>query len=78
MTEKIYLDRLTQDSVSLRKQQFTTVEGVEFTVGEPWRKAYVNSTAGRATVASEVGEPYKTAIIAIWGSTPTVAESVSQ
>lgn len=74
MNEKIYLDMLTQDSVSLRKQQYTTIDGIEYPIGSPWRRAYVNSTQGRAAVQTEVSEPYKTAIFAVWGTTPTVME----
>jgi hypothetical protein len=74
MVEKITLDMLTQNSVSLKKQQYTTVDGVEYPIGQPWRRAYVNSTQGRAQVEAEVQEPYKTAIFAVWGDTPTVTE----
>lgn len=72
MNEKISLDALNQDSVSIKKQQHAAVEGVEYTVGEPWRRAYTNSISGREQVESEVAEPYKTAILSVWGDTPTV------
>ncbi len=75
MNEKIYLDMLTQDSVSLRKQQFTTIDGVEYPIGQPWRRAYVNSISGRAQVQAEVPEPYRTAIFAVWGDAPTVDDT---
>jgi len=74
MFEKITLDMLTQDSVSIKKQQYTTVESVEYPIGEPWRRAYANSTQGRAQVQAEVAEPYRSAIFAVWGDTPTVTE----
>lgn len=74
MSEKITLDMLTQDSVSLKKQQCVVVEGTEYPIGEPWRRAYVNSTKGREQVQTEVAAPYKTAIFAVWGTTPSVTE----
>ena len=74
MNEKITLDMLTQDSVSLKKQQYTTVDGKEYPIGEPWRRAYINSAQGRAQVQSEVPEPYLSAIMAVWGDAPTVEE----
>jgi hypothetical protein len=74
MNEKIYLDMLTQDSVSFRKQQFTTVEGKEYPIGEPWRRAYVNSIQGREQVNAEVAEPYRSVIMLMWGDAPTVTE----
>ena len=72
MNEKIYLDMLTQDSVSFRKQQFITVSGVDHVIGEPWRKAYVNNTMGREEVSSEIPEPLLSQIMAVWGLTPTI------
>ena len=72
--EKFFLDMLTQDSVSVRKQKFVTVDGVEYPIGDPWRRAYVNSIVGRQQVQDEVPEPYKTAIFAVWGNAPTVSE----
>jgi hypothetical protein len=74
MTEKITLDILTENGVSLRKQNYATVDGTEYPIGQPWRRAYINSISGRAKVESEVAEPYKTAIFAVWGDTPTVIE----
>lgn len=73
MQEKISLDMLTQDNVSLHKQQITVIDGVEYSIGQPWRRAYVNSTQGRTQVQTEADEPYRTAILAVWGDTPTVA-----
>ena len=72
--EKIFLDMLTPESVSVRKQKFATVDGVEYPIGDPWRRAYVNSIVGRQQVQDEVPEPYKTAIFAVWGNAPTVSE----
>jgi hypothetical protein len=74
MIEKITLDMLTQDSVSLKKQQYTIVDGVEYAIGEPWRRAYVNSISGRQQVKGEVAEPYKSVILMMWGDSPTVTE----
>lgn len=74
MIEKISLDMLTPTSVSVKKQQYVEVNGVEYPIGEPWRRAYVNSTAGRQQVQDEVPEPYRAAIFAVWGDTPTVAD----
>ena len=74
MVEKITLDMLNQDGVSIKKQQFTVVGGVEYAIGEPWRRAYINSVRGRQEIENEVPEPYLSAIMAVWGDTPTVVE----
>lgn len=75
MIEKITLDLLTANSVSIKKQQYALVDGKEYAVGEPWRRAYVNSEKGREQVNTEVIEPYSTAIFAVWGDTPTVDDT---
>jgi hypothetical protein len=74
MIEKITLDALTSDSVSVQKQKYTIVDGKEYPIGEPWRRAYVNSIQGRQQLQAEVSEPYLSAIMAVWGDAPTVTE----
>lgn len=76
MKMKITLDMLTQDSVSIKKQQYTMTDGKQYAIGEPWRKAYVNSISGRQQVENEVEEPYKTIIFMMWGDKPTVMEEI--
>lgn len=74
MIEKITLDMLTQDSVSVKKQQYIVQDGKEYAIGYVWRRAYVNSVQGRQQVQEEVLEPYKSVIMLMWANTPTVAE----
>jgi len=78
MIEKIMLDMLTQDSVSVKTQRYVVVEGVEYPIGEPHRRAYANSARGRQAVENEVPEPQRSAIFAVWGSEPTIADTVEQ
>ena len=75
MPEKITLDMLTQDSVSLKKEYMQEVNGKQETVGSPWRRAYANSPQGRIQAQSEIPEPYLTAIMTVWGDTPTVNDA---
>lgn len=74
MIEKIMLDMLTQDSVSVKIQRYVVVDGQEYPIGEPYRRAYVNSVRGRQAVENEVPEPYRSAIFAVWGDKPTVGD----
>lgn len=76
--EKYYLDMLTEESVSVRKQRLVELDGTEYPVGEPWRRAYVNSPSGRQQVMDEVAEPYRSAIFAVWGNEPTVVDPVGE
>lgn len=75
MIEKVTIDMLTANSVSIKKQNVTTINGVEYVIGEPWRRAYVNSIKGRTQLQVEVAEPYLTSIFGVWGNTATVAEA---
>lgn len=65
---------LTQNGVSVKKQQYIVQDGKEYAIGEPKRTAYVNSVQGRSQVQDEVIEPYKSAIMLIWGDEPTISE----
>lgn len=77
MKEKITLDMLSKDSVSLEKRQYIIQDGKEYTVGEPWRSTYYNSVSGRQQVQEEVPEPYKSVIMLLWGDTPTFEGSIA-
>lgn len=72
MIEKITLDMLTQRAVSVSWQQCTVINDVEYEIGEPRRRGYMNSVSGRAAIAEELPEAQANAIMAVWGDTPTV------
>lgn len=69
MIEKYIIDMLTENTVSVVKQKVTEIEGQELKVGEPHRKAYVNSVQGRLEVRQELPAPQVDAILAVWGET---------
>jgi hypothetical protein len=74
MIEKYILDMLTQDSVSVKKQAYITYMGQEYPIGEPWRRAYINSEYGRQQIVLELPQAQVNAIMAVWGDTPTITE----
>lgn len=76
MIEKITLDMLTQDSVSVKTQKYVEVEGTQYPIGEQHRKAYINSTRGRSEIENELPQEYKNAVFAVWGNEPTIVEDV--
>ena len=78
MIEKIMLDMLTENSVSVKTQRYVVVEGQEYPIGEPHRRAYANSARGRQAVENEVPEPQRSAIFAVWGDKPTVDDRVQE
>lgn len=75
MITQIALDMLTETGVSVKTQKYVEDGGVEYAVGEPHRRAYVNSERGRQEIASELPEPYLSAVMAVWGGAPTVEEA---
>lgn len=77
MEEKTILE-ITQDSVSVKKQNYTTLGGNKYAIGKLSSQGYYNSTKGRTEVQAEVTEPYLSAIMAVWGDTPTVTEVTTQ
>lgn len=78
MIEKITLDMLTQDSVSVKKQSYAVIGGVEYAIGEPSRCEYVNSALRRAAVEQELPQAQQNAIFAVWGDTPTMPDVPAQ
>lgn len=76
LTTKITLDMLTQDSVSVLKQQFLTFNNVEMQVGGNIQNTYTNSISGRKLIKSILPNDYYNAVIAVWGDTPTVEEII--
>ena len=72
--EKIILDMLTNDSVSVLKQQYITVDGTDIRVGENVRNAFMNTQTEREQLKEILPEEYYNAVMAVWGDTPTIAE----
>nr|WP_302120769.1 hypothetical protein [uncultured Ruminococcus sp.] len=76
LKEKITLDMLTADSVSVLRQQFLNYNGVEMQVGENIRNAYSNNEDDRALLKNILSEEYYNAVMAVWGDNPTVDEPI--
>ena len=74
LKEKITLDMLTKDSVSVLRQQFLNYDGVDMQVGENIRNAYENSPSGREQLKAVLSDEYYNAVMAVWGDNPTVDE----
>lgn len=73
---KISLDALNENSVTVKIQQYVEINGEELNVGELHAKAYINSERGRAELAEDVPEPYLSAVLAVWGEEPKVKEEI--
>lgn len=75
MIEKITLDMLNENSVSVRKQRYIEQDDTQYAINQPHRKAYINSIRGRAEVENELPIEQQNAIFAIWGDVPTMTEN---
>jgi len=80
MITRITLDMLTETGVSVKTQKYVENGGIEYAIGEPHRRTYVNSEHGRAELSEALasgllGQNDYVAILAKWGPVPTVVET---
>ena len=68
ITEKITLDMLTKDSVSVLRQKFISLNGENVQVGENVRNAYMNCEEDRKILREQLSEEYYNAVIAVWSN----------
>lgn len=66
LKEKITLDMLTKDSVSVLRQKFINLGGEDVQVGENVRNAYTNCEDDRKILKEQLSEEYYNAIMAVW------------
>lgn len=68
ITEKITLDMLTKDSVSVLRQKFISLNGENVQVGDNVRNAYMNCEEDRKILREQLSEEYYNAVIAVWSN----------
>ncbi len=68
LKEKITLDMLTKDSVSVLRQKFINLGGEDVQVGENVRNAFTNCESDREILRKQLSEEYFNAVIAVWGN----------
>ena len=66
LKEKITLDMLTKDSVSVLRQQFLNFNGEEMQVGGNIRNAYINDESGIEQLRKVLSDEYFNAVMAVW------------
>lgn len=67
VTEKITLDMLTKEGVSVLRQKFININDVEVQVGENVRNAFTNCEYDRKILKGQLSENYYNAVMAVWG-----------
>lgn len=69
------LDHLTNLGVSVLEEHVLVLDdGTEKPLAQTSRRGYVNSVEERLQLKENVPEPYRSAVLAVWGDTPTVTE----
>jgi hypothetical protein len=66
LKEKITLDMLTKDSVSVLRQKFVNLGGEDVQVGENVRNAYKNCDEDKSILKEQLSEEYYNAIMVVW------------
>lgn len=66
LKEKITLDMLTKDSVSVLRQKFVVIDGTEMQVSGNVRNAYTNCDEDKSILKEQLSEEYYNAIMAVW------------
>ena len=66
LKEKITLDMLTKDSVSVLRQQFLNFNGEEMQVGGNIRNTYMNDESGIEQLRKVLSDDYFNAVMAVW------------
>lgn len=74
--EKITIEMLTKDSVSLLREKFLIYNDEEIPLGDKTRNSYVNSISGRKAIKSKYSSEYYNAIISVWGDEPTIDDEM--
>ena len=64
--ERITLDMLTKDSVSVLRQKFVVIDGTEMQVGGNVRNAYMNDESGREQLRKVLSDEYYNAVMTVW------------
>ena len=64
--ERITLDMLTKDSVSVLRQKFVNLGGEDVQVGENVRNAFTNCEDDRKILKEQLSEDYYNAVMAVW------------
>ena len=65
--ERITLDMLTKDSVSVLRQKFVVIDGTEMQVGGNVRNSFTNCEDDRKILKEQLSEDYYNAVMAVWG-----------
>lgn len=64
--ERITLDMLTKEGVSVLRQRVIEIGGTEMQVGGNVRNAYTNCAEDKSILKEQLSEEYYNAVMAVW------------
>ncbi|MEE1219911.1 MAG: hypothetical protein U0L20_08320 [Ruminococcus sp.] len=76
LTEKITLDMLTANSVSVVVQKYINYNGIVMPIGDITRNTYMNTVSEREFIKTILPNEYYNAVMAVWGNQATVDEPI--
>ena len=71
ITKKYILEQLTADSVNVVTVSYAKVNSKNCEIGRE-RMSYPNSTIGRELISKALPKEYLSAVLVVWGETPTM------
>ena len=74
VNEVVSIDFLDNKYAAFLKNNYITVDGIDYKLGNPWAVSYENSERGRRLITEDenIPENLVLAVMAVWGDTPTV------
>lgn len=72
MFTELSIEGLNTQTAGIVTRKYIDYAGERYEVGVRHRKLYINSEAGREELLNELREPYYSAVMAVWGDSPTV------
>ena len=76
LTEKITLDMLTANSVSVVVQKYINYNGIVMPIGDITRNTYMNTVSEREFIKTILPNEYYNAVMAVWSNQATVDEPI--
>ena len=74
MTQEKIIEYLTNNDVRISTVNYIEVDGTKYKIGVGNTRSYINSNSGRDELQSSLEEPYLSAVMTVWGNTPTMSD----
>ena len=72
INEVVSINFLDNKYAAFLKTKYTTIDDISYQLGHPWAVSYENSARGRELFVKNIPDPFYSAVMSVWGDTPTV------